>query len=75
MTLKKQVDELVTRFRDQHQGKIKTDVAELRKPYDTLLLKVVALLRDRDPALAEAVVASREEIWAVLSDPEKFAIS
>jgi hypothetical protein len=31
------------------------------------------LLQDNDPSLAAAVVASREAIWGILSDPAKFA--
>jgi carbon monoxide dehydrogenase subunit G len=34
---------------------------------------VLSLLRDADPALAAAIVASREAIWAILADPKKFA--
>jgi hypothetical protein len=31
------------------------------------------VLQDSDPALASAIVASREAIWGILSDPAKFA--
>jgi hypothetical protein len=31
------------------------------------------LLKDGDPALAGAIVNSREAIWGVLTDPAKFA--
>ena len=47
--------------------------AELRQPYDRLVLKVVALVQDGDPPLAGAIVASREAIWSILADPTKFA--
>jgi hypothetical protein len=30
-------------------------------------------LQDSDPELASAIVASREAIWGILSDPKKFA--
>ena len=73
IALKNQVDDLVDQFRAFYQGKLKTTLAELRRPYDLLVLKVVSLLQDSDPALASAIVASREAIWGILSDPAKFA--
>jgi hypothetical protein len=36
-------------------------------------MKVVTLLQDGDPSLAAAVSSSRDEIWVVLSDPNRFA--
>jgi hypothetical protein len=73
ITLKNQVDDLLDQFRAYYQGRIKTTLAELRHPYDRLLLKVLSLLQDGDPELARAVVASREAIWGILADPAKFA--
>ena len=73
IALKNQVDDLVDQFRAFYQGKLQTTLAELRRPYDLLVLKVVSLLQDSDPALASAIVASREAIWGILSDPAKFA--
>ena len=73
ITLKNQVDDLLDQFRAYYQGRIKTSLADLRQPYDRLLLKVLSLLQDGDPELARAVVASREAIWGILADPAKFA--
>ena len=73
IALKNQVDDLLDQFRNFYQGKLKTTLAELRQPYDLLVLKVLSLLQDSDPALASAIVASREAIWGVLSDRAKFA--
>ncbi len=73
ITLKNQIDDLLNQFRAFYQGKLKTTLAELRRPYDLLVLKVLSLLQDSDPALAAAIVASREAIWGVLADPAKFA--
>jgi hypothetical protein len=36
-------------------------------------MKVVSLLQDGDPALANAVLSSREAIWGILTDPKRFA--
>lgn len=73
LTLKNQVDDLLDRFRMFYQGKLKTTLVELRRSYDLLLLKVLALLQDADPPLASAIATSREAIWAILADPVKFA--
>jgi len=73
LALKNQVDDLLDTFRAFYQGRLKTTLAELRRPYDLVLLKVLALLQDTDPPLAAAIVASREAIWGVLADPDKFA--
>ena len=73
IALKNQVDDLLDQFRAYYQGRVKTTLAELRQPYDMLLLKVLSLLQDGDPSLARMVVASREAIWGILADPAKFA--
>jgi hypothetical protein len=73
IALKNQVDDLLNQFRGFYAGKVKTTLAELRKAYDLLVLKVLSLLQDSDPSLAAAIVASREAIWGILSDPVKFA--
>jgi hypothetical protein len=73
ITLKNQVDDLLNQFRAFYQGKLNITVAELRRSYDLLVLKVLSLLQDSDQALATAIVASREAIWGILSDPAKFA--
>ena len=49
-----------------------TSVAALRQSYDMLLLKVLAVLQDNDPSLARAIAGSREAIWGILADREKF---
>ena len=72
LTLKNQVDDLLEQFKAHYQGRAKTTLAALRQPYDQLILKVLSLLQDGDPPLARAIVESREAIWGILSDPEKF---
>ena len=73
IALKNQVDDLLDQFRAFYAGTLKTTLAELRRPYDLLVLKVLSLLQDRDPSLAAAIAASRDAIWGILSDPKKFA--
>lgn len=73
LSLKNQVDDLVGEFRAYHRGVRPPTLAQLRPAFELLLMKVLSLLQDRDPALAHDVSASREAIWAVLTDPRKLA--
>lgn len=73
IALKNQVDALLDQFRAYYQGRLKVTLPQLRRSYDLLLLKVLALLQDADPPLASAIASSRESIWGVLSNPAKFA--
>lgn len=72
LSLKNQVDDLLGRFRAFYQGQSETSLAELRQAYDLLVLKVLSLLQDSDPSLANAIIASREAIWSILTDRKKF---
>ena len=73
LSLKNQVDDLLDEFRTQYKGSNKHPTPELRQRYDLLILKVLSLLQDTDPALASAIASSRETIWGILADPDKFA--
>jgi hypothetical protein len=73
LTLKNQVDDLLTQFRQHHAGKAKPTIDELRRSYDLLMMKVLSLLQDDDQRLASEIVSSREVIWGLLADPKKFA--
>jgi len=72
LSLKNQVDDLLGAFRTFHAGQIPPSLPELRERYDLLLLKVLTLLQDGDPPLASAISASREAIWGLLADRDKF---
>ena len=72
LALKNQVDDLLKQFRAHYQSGRKTSVDSLRQTYNMLILKVLTLLQDSDPALARTISASREAIWSILADPEKF---
>ena len=73
LTLKNQIDDLLAQFRAYYRGQLKLSLAALRQSFDRLVVKVLALLQDADPALALAIEASRESIWGILSNPAKFA--
>jgi hypothetical protein len=73
LALKNQIDDLLARFRAFYQGQIKISLSELRRSFDMLVLKTLALLQDADAPLAAALASSRESIWGFLSDRTKFA--
>jgi hypothetical protein len=72
LSLKNQVDDLLEQFREFHQSRDQGRLGKLRQTYDLLLLKVLSLLQDGDPALARDVSSSREALWSILVDPDKF---
>jgi outer membrane biosynthesis protein TonB len=73
LSLKNKVDDLLDEFRQHHAGKSMPTVAELRRAYDLLMMKVLSLLQDKDKQLASDILSSREGIWGLLADPKKFA--
>ncbi|HEX9801816.1 MAG TPA: hypothetical protein VGB35_01035 [Gammaproteobacteria bacterium] len=73
LALKNQVDDLLEKFRAYYQGRSNATPSQLRQPYELLIMKVLALLQDSDPPLARDILDSREAIWTILTDPEKFA--
>jgi hypothetical protein len=72
LSLKNQVDDLLGAFSAFHAGQAQPPLTDLRQRYDLLLLKVLTLLQDGDPPLASAISASREAIWSLLADRDKF---
>ena len=72
LALKNQMDDLLDRFRAVYQNGQKSGVAALRRPFDALVAKVLTQLQAGDPSLARTIETSREAIWGILSDPEKF---
>ena len=73
ISLKNQVDDLMEQFRGTSQGKSKLTLADLRRSYNLLMMKVLSLLQDEDQTLASKIVTSREAIWSLLANPTTFA--
>jgi len=72
LSLKNQVDDLLDEFREFHKTRDRSMLTRLRQAYDLLLLKVLSLLQDGDPVLARDIASSREALWSILTDPDKF---
>jgi len=73
LSLKNQVDDLLNDFRTFYRGKSKLVLTDLRQRYDLLVMKILTLLQDSDSRLAADIRSSREAIWDILQDPEKFS--
>jgi hypothetical protein len=73
LSLKNQVDDLLARFKAFHAGSRPPTLTDLRPAYEMLLMKVLALLQDSDKALANDINASRDAIWGILTDRQKFS--
>ena len=73
LSLKNQVDDLLSQFRAFHAKQSAVPLGDLRQHYESLLAKVLGLLQNGDPDLARSISASREAIWGILTDPQKFA--
>jgi hypothetical protein len=72
LSLKNQVDDLLDALRGYYKAGNSAPGADLRQRYDLLIMKVLTLLQDGDPALASSLSSSREAIWGILADPVKF---
>jgi hypothetical protein len=75
ISVKNQSDDLLEKFREYHKQQATTPLAELRRSYDMLFLKLLSLLQDGDPPLAKDIDRSRSAIWEILADPKKFVES
>jgi hypothetical protein len=67
------VDELLNQLQVFHKGAGKPPLPQLRQQYEMLFIKVLSVVQNGDPALASAISSSRESIWGILTDPNKFA--
>jgi hypothetical protein len=74
ISLSNQMDELLESFRNYYGGGQKNSLAALRKPYDELVMKVLDMLDEGDPSLARSISSSREAIWEILADRERFGL-
>ena len=70
-----EINDLLDTFRDFHRGQSPLTREHLWDRYYLLLFKVVTLLQDDDPELAQEIYVSRERLWELLLDPNTFAKS
>ena len=70
--LKNEIDDLVEAM-DKFHRKGRGELPELRERFDLLLMKLMSLLQDDAPELADEIARSREDLWNVIADPVEFA--
>ena len=73
LVLKNQIDDLLGKFREFHEGVGNTELAVLKDHFNLLLMKVITILQNDDPKLFQDIVSAREILWTNLADPDKFA--
>lgn len=73
LAVKNESDDLLDGFRAYHTQHGAATLADLRRSYDSLFLKLKSLLQDADPPLALEIDRSRGAIWEILADPAKFS--
>jgi len=56
-----------------HDGKSDLTLDQLHEQYDVMVTKLLVLVQDKDQALAADINDARDDLWATLSDAEKFA--
>ncbi len=72
LALKNQIDDLLSEFREFHEGVSNTELAVLKDQFNLLLMKVITLLQDDDSKLFQDIVSAREFLWINLADIERF---
>jgi len=73
LSLKNDVDQLLTGFRAHHNGSEDYSIEQLRERYDVMVQKLVILLQEKDQELVQTIHDGRGKMWAMLSDEKKFA--
>lgn len=73
LALKGDINDLLDAFRAYHRGRSDKDLEQLHERYSLLLFKVMSLVQDQEPQLSEKIYASRQAIWCLLADPQKFS--
>ena len=72
LEIKGQVEDLVDDFADFHDGESHLQIGQLEDRFDLLVMKLLTLLQDDDPALKQDIADARPQLWAALSDPVEF---
>jgi hypothetical protein len=72
LALKNDIDDLVEDV-DAFHHKGRGTLQDLRERFDLLVMKIMSLLQEKSPDLAQEIARSREGLWRLLADPAEFA--
>jgi len=73
LELKSQVDKLMDDFDHYHRQDSGLSIDQLKDRFGLLLMKLLVLVQDGDPALHADIVNARAALWETLADPFQFA--
>lgn len=71
LRLKSDINKMLRRIDAWHSGKNKYTVKQLQEQYDLLLMKIAALLQEKDFTLHQKLCNAWASIWVDLLDPER----
>ena len=75
LALKNRLDGLIDDFRRFHAGDAKGGLGALKGQFEGLLVRTASLVREGDPKLRGQLLASRDALWTLLSNPAKFKLA
>ena len=73
LALKRQIGDLLSKFRLFHAHEGDTPLVKLREEFNLLLTDIIRLLRDKDPDLFRQITKAREVLWNKLTKPDEFS--
>jgi Ni,Fe-hydrogenase maturation factor len=73
LSLKQEIDQLMTGIRAHHNASQDYPIEQLRERYDVMVKKLMILLQEKDQELVQEIHNGRGKLWAILSDEKKFA--
>ena len=72
LSLKNQLEELLTRFADFHNGSGAHNIESLQQEFEALFAITLDLVREDDPFLHDYLIAARVALWQTVRDPDLF---
>lgn len=72
LSLKKDINRVLSRLEDYHDGRGRFTLVQLEEQYNLLLMKIATHLQDKDLATHRHLCNAWLVIWEDLKDPERF---
>lgn len=72
LSLKKDINKVLSRLEDFHNGRGRFALVQLEEQYNLLLMKIATYLQDKDLATHRHLCNAWLVIWEDLKDPERF---
>lgn len=72
LSIKNNATRLQESFGAYHKGERPPDLEDLRHRYNLMVQEMMVLVQDKDPELAREIQDTKQLLWSILSDPEKY---